>query len=338
MSSGEGGTDSSSNGRTQFLLYVFARAGWTAVAAWLIVSLTFVLIYFIPDYSWTAVLWGAALGGASGEELAELEEQLITEESLLDEYMEWLVTVATLDFGPITGEVFDAVIITSLYLIPAAFLGFIGAMMLGYISAVKRNSISDYLLRSSTYLVLAVPNFLAAAIVMIWMEENQYWLLDYAIPTTYMMGGELSTLDVIETRQLLFLVLPCLFMATHLMAIQLRYARAESLEYLQATFVKTVRSKGASPMRVARHVLRTAAAPLFTLFVVEVIGILLVTIFVIEAVFNVPGIGLYAYQAVINERVIQILLVTMLFSIFILIADFLQDLSYAVLDPRITSD
>ncbi len=334
---GEIGAEKGSR-RRQFLLFVMARAGWTVLAGWLIVSLTFVLIFLIPDYSWTLVLWGAALGGMSAEELIELEQELQTEQSLMGEYMDWMVTVITLDFGPVTGEIADALVVTLIYLIPAALLGFIGAMALGYISAIKRNSMSDYLLRSSTYLVLAVPNFLAAALVVLWMEENQYWLLDHAIPTTYMMTGDVSTLEVLEVDHLLFLILPCLFMATHLMAVQLRYARAESLEYLHATFVKTVRSKGASPRRVARHVLRTAAAPLFTLFVVEVIGILLVTIFVIEAVFNIPGIGLYAYRAVTNEMIIEILLVTLLFSIFILIADFLQDLSYAVLDPRTTAD
>lgn len=324
--------------QTKFLIHVIARASWTVLAIWLIISLTFLLIFLIPDYSHFVVLYGAAEGGMSAEELTELQQQLAPDENLVGEYLDWMGTVITLDFGPIGGEIARAIAVTLIYLVPAIIIGFLGAVALGYLSASYRNSIGDYLLRSSAYLALAIPNFLAGALLMIWLRDREHWLLEYRPPVELVIAPEETTGLGLEPKHLVFMAIPMLFMAVHLMVIQLRYTRAESLEYLRATFVKTARAKGASGWRVARHVLRTAAAPLFTLFVVEVIGLLLVTIFVIEAVFQIPGIGLYAYRAVINEYVLEVLVVTMLFSVFILVADFLQDLSYAMLDPRITAN
>lgn len=325
-------TSDSGSRRNAVLGYLIARGLWSLAAIWIIVSATFILVYSIPDYSHFVVVRGMAMAGASPEEIRQALEELSPEYNLFEDYIAWMQTVFSFDFGPVGGEVIDATVITLLYLIPAALLAFFGAMVLGYISAVRRNSITDFLLRSSSYLVYAVPNFLGAAILVNYLgggpgSTDPHWLI-----ATPPVPGNL------EIGDLAYLILPALFMTFHLMAVQLRYARAESLEYLQSTFVKTVRAKGAHPIRVARHVLRTAAVPLFTLFVVEVIGILLVTIFVIESVFNVPGIGLYAYDAVINERITETLVVTMLFSVIILAADFLQDISYALLDPRIAAD
>lgn len=317
--------------RIETLKFILFRAIWSLFAIWFIVSMTFLLLFRIPDYSHYAIIRAMAEGGASQEEIEETLEALEPDESLWEEYVEWVVQVFTFDFGPVSGEIIDAMMVTMFYLIPSIVVAFVGAMLLGYYSAVRRNSIADYFLRSSSYIVFAFPNFLGAAIIMGYLnppgELPDHWILEYQP-----VAGELAL------EHAIYLLMPAAFMTTHLMAIQLRYARAESLEYMQETFVKTVRAKGAHPLRVARHVLRTAAAPLFTLFIVEVIGILLVTIFVIETVFNVPGIGAYAYDAVMAEAILEVLIVTMLFCALILIADFLQDVSYALLDPRIGSE
>lgn len=310
-------------------LYIAGRGLWSLIAVFIILNATFLLIWLIPDYSVEVVLFGMAYGGASVEELQEIEEQMLAAEpTFWEEYTDWMMTVLTFDFAHIGGEIVDYTVVTLLYLVPAAFVAFVLALGLGYLSAVHRNRLSDYLMRSSSYLIFAIPNFLAAALVMVYLQmDGTHWLIQHPPEPGYL-----------EVGQLPYLILPFVFMTTHLFAIQLRYARAKSLEYLQETFVKVAKAKGAHPLRVMRHVLRSAAVPLFTLFVVEVIGVLLVTIFVIEAVLGVPGIGLYAYEAVISEAVMEILLVTMLFSIVILLADFAQDVAYAALDPRIGSE
>ncbi len=132
-----------------------------------------------------------------------------------------------------------------------------------------------------------------------------------------------------------FLAFPLLVVMTNLLAVQIRYTRSTSLEYVPAEFVKTLHSNGASACDVGRHVLRNAALPLVSLFFAETATILFITILVVEMVFGLPGFGTLTFNA-IKARDPGLILATTMIPIFIgLAGNLIQDIAYAVLDPRV---
>jgi ABC-type dipeptide/oligopeptide/nickel transport systems, permease components len=134
---------------------------------------------------------------------------------------------------------------------------------------------------------------------------------------------------------LLWLALPGVVLATHLVAAYFRYTRSEAQESLRERYVTFLRSKGADSRRVARHVFREAAVPLVTLFVTELIGVLLVTVFVVEVVFEVPGVGRLAYLALERRDIELVMVLTVLFALVGIVANVVQDVAADTLDARI---
>lgn len=316
--------------------YVCYRIGWSVAAVYAVVTLMFVLLSIAPDYSDAALLLAEAADGADPEELSAMEQALSEDGSTFERYVRWIVGVATLDFGtselyrePVTDVIASRAPITLAYVLPGTLAAFAGATALGYVSAVRRNSPVDYLISGSAYLVLSLPNFLIAGVLLRYVREHR----PLGFPVFF--DAEAGVLDPGNAR---WLALPAVVLGTHLLAVYLRYTRAEALEYLEATFVKIVRSKGASRLRVAWHVFRNAAVPLVTLFVAELIGVLLVTVFVLEAVFEVDGLGQAAYVAVQNQDLELVLALTLLVAVAVIVSNLLQDLVYALLDPRLDAE
>ena len=123
-----------------------------------------------------------------------------------------------------------------------------------------------------------------------------------------------------------------------LLAGQLRYARAESREYVYREFVKLLRAKGASNRRVARHILRNAAIPLLSLFFADLIGTLVVNVFVLESVTGVGGIGSLGLGAIQQRDLPLILGVAMVIAFVGILGNLFQDIAYVGLDPRVESE
>ena len=113
------------------------------------------------------------------------------------------------------------------------------------------------------------------------------------------------------------------------------YARAHATEYATADFVRLVEATGGSRLRVAAHVLRNAAVPIFSLVFTEALALLVLAVFVVEAVFGIGGFGSLLLQSV-DQRDLPVLLGGTLVIIAVGVAgNVVQDLSYSVLDPRI---
>ena len=125
-------------------------------------------------------------------------------------------------------------------------------------------------------------------------------------------------------------------LSTSAIASEMRYARAESLEYVHAEFVKTARAKGLSENEVTvRHIFRPAMVPLITILVGDILGLLFAGAYVIEYIFQIPGLGLISYNAIIQQDT-PLVLATVLIPVFIaIIGNLIQDICYTMLDPRI---
>ncbi len=206
------------------------------------------------------------------------------------------------------------------YVIPAMVIAVVGGIAIGLFTATHQHTMLDRLGTSITYLGFSVPNFWIAGMVLLFVLGGSSMVASSSAVTHDILGS---------------VIFPALILATSLLAGQMRYARGQSLEYLNADFIKLVRAKGASEWHVARHLLRNAAVPLLSLFFTEMLGIVVLNIFVIEYVFGIPGLGglsLFAYQ----EQDLPVILGTTMIIVFFGIAgNLLQDIAYLVLDPRV---
>lgn len=320
----------------RFLRYLGRRLVWAVAVVYAVMSAIFVLAVSTPDPERELLRWQI--------NLQNQEANLPEEPPVTEQYVDWITSFVRLEWGASiratlwTGEpglaaepasnavaVFEATKVTLTYVVPATLIAFVLALGLGYVVAQNPRSWGSRVSANTMYVLFSIPNFFLAAILSFTLRDLE---LDW-FPTEYEIGAGLSGAN------LLWLVLPTFVLTTHLLAGYFRYTRSETRESITEEFVTVVRAKGAGPLRVARHVFRRAALPLVTLFITQLLGILLVTIFVIEVVFEVPGIGFLAYEAVTNREIELVMVLTVLFSMVVVLSNLLQDLAAVKLDARV---
>ncbi len=309
------------------------RLAWAALSTLAVMTGVFLLVLATPDELLAARRFAA---NKRGETL-----DVPSPPPVHERYGDWLESFVTLDwgtsragtqlFGQGGGQVsnLDAVLqalpVTLVYAVPATLLAFTLALWLGYRAAARPRATTTNAISTGMYVVFSVPNFFLAAVVFFTLQDaDPGWF-----PKEYVVEAGLSA------SNLLWLALPGVVLCTHLVAGYFRYSRSEAHESLREEYVKLLRSKGADSRRIARHVFREAAAPLVTLFVTELLGVLLVTVFVIEVVFEVPGIGRLAYLALEQRDIELVMVLTVLFSMVGIVANVVQDVAVETLDARI---
>lgn len=322
--------------------FLFRRIALGVASAWLVFTGVFALFTLSQDWALGARLGMAGYAGADEEELEHIEQQYIEERGLdgawYEMYVEWLWSLVTLDWGDSfeTGEpaltvVTDAVVTTATYVIPAVVVAVVLGTVLGMLVSFLRGSGADGATRALVYLAFGIPSYWVAAFLMLWIvgdagelmftEERRLFVSYEESPATWMQYGLASAL-----------------VATILLAGQVSYARAYSLEYLSAEYVTLVRAKGAGAVDVVRHVLRNISLPLVSLVFTEMIGLLVLAVFVLEMVLGIEGIGALLLDA-LWERDLPVIYGSIAVIITAVIAgNIVQDLSYRYLDPRVGED
>ncbi len=305
---------------------------WTVFAAYLLLSSIFLVYAYAPDPNKKTAGLLAGLSGGSVEKAEQAYANARNyDEPVLDRYVKWIVAYTTFDWGtdisgtPVIERLEHAFPITLIYLIPAILLSTILGTAIGLYSAVHQHSYVDRIVTAVTYTGLGMPGF--------WLAE---WLALLALERLGWLQAIWDPRYGLWTPQNLpFMAFPMIVVMTNLLTVQIRYTRSISLEYVPAEFVKTLRANGAGARDVARHVLRNAALPLVSLFFAETLTILFITILVVEMVFGLPGFGSLAFQA-IKARDPGLILATTMIPIFIgLAGNLIQDIAYAIIDPRV---
>ncbi|WP_458188853.1 ABC transporter permease [Haladaptatus sp. NG-WS-4] len=312
--------------------YLARRVLWTVFAAYLLLSVIFLVYAYAPDPGKERAGILTAMSGGTVEQGEQAYAQARNyDEPVLDRYVKWIVGYTTLDWGtdiegqPVTDRLETAIPLTLVYLIPAIVLSTLLGTVIGLYSAVHQHGYVDRIVTAVTYPGLGVPSFWLASWASVLVLER------VSIQASYFD----HRYGLWSPENLPFMVLPMLVLTVNLLAVQIRYARSTSLEYVPAEFVKTLRANGATARDVSRHVLRNAALPLVSLFFAETITILFVTILVVETVFGLPGFGALAFQA-LKARDGALILATTMIPIFIgLVGNLVQDVAYAVIDPRV---
>lgn len=310
--------------------FLAKRLAFTCVAVVALFTGMFALVMLTKDPN--EILISFANPTNAEEAVQSYRETRGRNRPLWRQWVDWMVGYATLDWGysfsqgrPVVDVVKDATLVTAVYVVPAVVVSTLASTAMGYYSAVRSRSTAESALRIVVYACAAVPAFLIAVVSLRLLISEQQWY-------TAFYDAEASPF---ARRNLETLVIPCLVLALALFGAQARYVRSQSLKYAGTEVTKLVRSKGAADRRVGRHVLRNAALPVISSTFTELLAVFTLSVFVIEIVFDIPGIGLMGYEA-INDRDLGLVFGTMLVPILLgLLGNLLQDVAYAYLDPRI---
>lgn len=316
------------------LRLVAQRIALGVIAAWAVLSGVFFLIVGTANWHLQALLALQGMGRTDPEEIREIRTEYLSARGLdrpvHEQYIDWMSSMFTLQWGESfeTGEavfpmVMSAVARTAMYVVPALAVALALGLVVGLYAAMSERSAGDGSSRGLTYLLFGLPNFWVGAMVLSLM----------AVGTRF---SQQST--AIRPSQLPFVyeyLLPILLVATTLLAAIVSYARSYSLQYVSADLTKLVRAKGGGRLTVARHVLRNAAIPLVSLAFVETMALIALSMFVIEALFTIDGLGLVFYNAVWTSDLPVLMGVTLVIAAVGVVGNIVQDLAYTALDPRV---
>ena len=263
-------------------------------------------------------------------EKAALEKELGLDLPIPVQYWEWISALAVGDLGfsyvsemPAIDEIGPRIPITVKLALMALGFSVLFGLPLGVISAVRQNTPLDYLLRVVSLSGLSLPSF---------------WLALLILMACVAYFGEIpiytETPDNIWDELALYL-LPAAAVGFRASALIMRLTRSSMLEVLRQDYIRTARSKGATENAVNYyHALKNAVLPVTTIIGIEaafLIGGLIIT----ETVFNIPGVAHFLVEAILMRDYPIVQNLVMFIAIVVVVINFIVDLMYAVLDPRI---
>lgn len=311
--------------------FLVRRFAWAAFVFYLVLSSVFFAFVWVPDN--TPV--GFGLEPDKAEKVREqYRDRMHYDEPILQRYANWLEAYTTLDLGrsyvqqrPVRDILAAAAPWTLLYVVPAVALSFALGTGFGVFSALRPDHLATRLGNAVVYSSVSVPVF--------WAGEIALFLLRYD-------GGVVPGLargrSPLALQNLLALSVPTLILTANLLAVQVRYARSEASEYVAEDFVDVIRAKGGTVGDVARHIVRNVSIPLASLLFTRTLTVLFISIYVVEYVFRIPGLGLISLNA-IKQSDIGVILATLLIPAAVaVVGSFLQDVAYVMLDPRVDYD
>jgi peptide/nickel transport system permease protein len=269
---------------------------------------------------------------ARPDTLAALRHQLGLDRPPLERYLAWVASLATGDLGtsytysvPVGQLVLERLEITLPLALIAMALTTAIAIAFGVYAAAQHNRPGDLAIMAATQLGIAIPNFWFAILLILLFAVHLGWFSAGGFP-----GWSAGSWPALKA-----LLLPALALALVQAAILARVTRSAVLEVLREDFVRTARAKGLSRHQTLwRHVLRNALIPVVTLMGLQFATLLSGTI-VIENVFFLPGIGRLVFQAINQRDLIVVKDVVVLLAAMVVAVNFLVDLLYAVIDPRL---
>jgi peptide/nickel transport system permease protein len=208
----------------------------------------------------------------------------------------------------------------------AAVIWLIGGIATGVLSALKRGSIFDRTAMGIALAGVSLPIFFTGLVFL--------WLFSYKLGWTA-AGSTYTPITQNPGKWAYDLILPWVSLALLYAAAYARLTRAGMLDTMGEDYIRTARAKGMrEPRVVLKHALRAALTPIVTIFGLDV-GLLIGGAFLTEKVFSLQGIGAYAVDAISAQDLPKIMGVTMFATFFIVFANLIVDLLYAVVDPRV---
>jgi peptide/nickel transport system permease protein len=273
---------------------------------------------------------------ATAESLAAMEEKLGLNQPALQRYGAWVggwlqgETAVSIAYDTPTAQLMlERLQVTLPLAVMAMGLTVALALALGIFAASKQNKAGDIGVMTLSQLGLALPNFWLAILLILLFAVHLEWVSAGGFPGwSEENGGGIG-------QGIKALLLPAMALAAVQTAILTRVTRSAVLDTLREDFVRTARAKGLSRSQVLwGHVLRNAMIPVITVMGLQ-FGNLITSAIVIENVFVLPGLGRLIFQAIANRDLVVVRDVVMLLAALVILINFLVDVLYAWVDPRL---
>lgn len=310
----------------------------TTIPALVIILITlFLLLQLAPGDTVDALL--AQIGGAESSVIDEMRHYYELDQSTSSRLLNYLWRLVHLDLGqsaiynkPVSHMILERLPATLLLMISAMSLAFTCGTILGILSAQKVNRWPDTLISILGLIFYSTPSFWLALMGIVFFSIYLNWLPPSGFGSIEQsLTGFSAILDIAW-----YLILPTITLALVYLAIYLRIMRASLLEVSTLDFVKTAKAKGLSSRKIlVNHVLRNAMLPMITLIGLQA-GTMLGGSVVIETIFAIPVLGRLAYNSVVQRDLNTLLGVVFISAILVIFINFIVDMLYAKLDPRIT--
>lgn len=300
-------------------LYILKRFLANLVALWVIITVTFFLMKAIPGDPFTQEK------ALPKEILKSLYEHYKLNDPWYVQYGHYLKSVVTWNLGPsfkykartVNDIVKSGFPISAILGLEAMALSIAFGVTLGTVAALKQNRWQDYAAMIVAVVGISVPSFILAAFLQ------------------YFLSIKLDLFPVARWGTIQQSILPAVSLAALPTAFIARLTRANMVEVLSMDYIKTARAKGLSDLVVlVKHAMRNALLPIIT-YIGMLTANILTGSFIIEKIFGIPGLGQWFINSITNRDYTVIMGITVFYSIILLSAIFLVDLTYGWVDPRI---
>jgi peptide/nickel transport system permease protein len=296
-------------------------------AIFVVIVVTLTVAFAIRMTGDPALMLTQGAGSVTEADLERIREGLGLNQPFIVQYMNFIKGLFTLDFGrsflggtPVSLLIKDALPATLLLAFASMAVSIIISIPLGIKAAVSRGKWADQLIRILSLVGLSFPNFWLATMLVLLFAVGLQWL-----PPSGMDGFA-------------SFIMPAVTMGIILTATNVRLVRTSMLETLQSQYIMVARAKGLSENKVLyKHALRNCAIPLITYFGLQ-FGGLLGGIVVVERVFNWPGMGTLAFDAVSGRDYPVLQASITVLSRMIIGVHLLGDSAYGLVDPRIRTE
>jgi len=299
--------------------YLIRRLLLSLLTLWVIITLTFVLMHAIPGDPF------ASEARISPQALANLRRFYGLDQPLPVQYIRYLGNLVRLDLGrslrsevrDINQIIADGLPVSALLGAEALLLAVLGGVTLGVFAALGHNRLLDYLSIGLAIVGISVPSFILATLLI------------------HVFAVQLGLLPVSTWGTWRHTVLPAVALGLAPLAYLARLTRSSMLEELSQDYVRAAVARGLSrPRVIVGHALRNALLPMVTVLGPLSAGILTGS-FIIENIFGIPGIGKIFVLSISDRDYPLILSGAVVYSALLLAANFLVDVAYGVIDPRI---
>jgi peptide/nickel transport system permease protein len=318
--------------------YIARRLIWVVFLLFAITLITFILFSVLPAGDPAVARAGRQ---PSPELIASIREQLGLDKSKPVQFVNYVGDLLPFVGGngvyfgfsytnntDVLPEILER-LPTTIFLTAGAVLLWLSiGIPVGMISAVKTGSWLDRLAMGIALIFISAPVYFLGLVVLFLFDDNiGKWKI---LPGNSAYGDASTFFGKAEA-----LIMPWCVLAAAFAAVYARFLRGNLIDTLQEDYIRTARAKGLSERRVIfRHGVRAAITPIVTLLGLD-IGILLGGAILTETVFNIPGIGRYAFNA-INVSDLPVIQGTVLFgAFFIVMMSLIVDILYAFIDPRV---
>ena len=294
--------------------------------------LAFLLLRIVPGDIVEARLMGSGGAFVTAQMIAEERAKFGLDQPLWRQFGTWLFDLARLDFGrsmwtgaPIVEEIKLRFALSLQVALMATIVATVLAIPLGVIAALKQDTWVDYAVRVFSIAGLAMPSFWLGIVIILGFLILFRWLP----PMVY------TPFWVNPWQNLLQLIWPALAVGYRYSAVATRMTRSAMLEVLREDYIRTARAKGLwMKLILVRHALKNAMLPVVTVIGIE-FAFLLGGLVVTEQVFNLNGLGMLFVESVARRDYTLTQALVMLTASAFIVVNFLMDVMYAWLDPRI---